>query len=148
MLKKWTAILLAASLGLSAGCWDRQEVEESFVTIAAGVDTCPGNKLRFTEQIPLPPPEAKGKATRTEKTAPTGPSFVTISTVADTFTDGARKVHLNTPRPLWQHAACYVFGENFSRQGFAGEIDWLQRNRQIRKIGYVLSPEMQLFQKS
>lgn len=138
MLKKWTAILLAASLGLSAGCWDRQEVEESFVTIAAGVDTCPGNKLRFTEQIPLPPPEAKGKATRTEKTAPTGPSFVTISTVADTFTDGARKVHLNTPRgPLWQHAACYVFGENFSRQGFAGEIDWLQRNRQIRKIGYI-----------
>ena len=135
VLKKWVTILLVASLGFSTGCWNRQEVEEGFVAVAVGVDTFPETSC-VSPNKSLPPPEAKGK-TKTKKAAPPGPNFVTVSTVADTFTDGARKVHLNTPRgPLGQHAACYVFGENFSRQGLAGEIDWLIRNRQIRKIGY------------
>ncbi|NLU50928.1 MAG: Ger(x)C family spore germination protein [Syntrophomonadaceae bacterium] len=138
MLRKPAALLLAASLCFSAGCWDRREVNESFIAIAVGVDSYPGNKLRFTEQIPLPIPKGKGNTTKTEKTVPAGPRFVTVSTVADTFTDGARKAHLTTPRsPLWQHSACYVFGEKFSRRGFSGEVDWLLRNRQIRKIGYM-----------
>lgn len=137
MHRKSVIMLLCFCLLLSSGCWDRKEINESFITIAVGVDTYPGNKLQFTEQIPIPPAKPKITALR-GSAAIKRASFLTVSTVGSSFTEGARKVHLQIPRaPLWQHATCYLFSEDFARKGFSGEVDWLYRNRNIRKIGYM-----------
>ena len=146
VLKKWVTILLVASLGFSTGCWNRQEVEEGFVAVAVGVDTFPGNKLRFTEQISLPPPEAKGK-TKTKRLPPPVPTLSPFHGSRYLYRRGSESAFKHPRGPPWQHAACYVFGETFPA-GLGGRNRLVNQKPSNSKIGYFLSPEMPPFQKS
>ncbi|ADI01082.1 MAG TPA: Ger(x)C family spore germination protein [Syntrophothermus lipocalidus] len=137
MTRKYLILLVVlVSLGSVSGCWDSREINDNFVVVAIGWDAAAKRHLMFTEQIAEMPPQA-GKQ-KGAKTARSSPTFVTVSRDGRSLTEGPRNVHLRQPRsPLWQHAYCYLLGEDLCRQGLSGAVDYFLRNRNIRKTGYL-----------
>ena len=129
MRKRWLACLLILITVVTAGCWDRVELNQTTLAVAVGLDSWPGDRLLFTVQLP-----------NTKQTAgqPPSPPFFTVSTTGETFTTAGRNIMLKNPRSiLWQHWSANIWGEDLARRGLSGLVDELARNRNVRKTGDV-----------
>ncbi|NSW81736.1 MAG: Ger(x)C family spore germination protein [Syntrophothermus sp.] len=130
MKKNWLLVLFIPVMIITGGCWDRTELNQTNLAIAVGLDDLPGDRLRFTVQIPV--------SQKTPGQTPPSPPFVVVSTTGETFTTAGRNIMLKNPRSiLWQHWSANVWGESLARRGLAGLVDEFARNRNVRKTGDV-----------
>lgn len=123
MNRPWLLIILIIAL-LLPGC-ESTEINKTSIPLGLGVDY-QDKKIVFTTQLANPSSPEKG--------AGQGPQFEVISADGATVSEAARRMMLsNSKLPLWSHSALMLFGENFAQNDMALFMDFVARNRFVRK---------------
>lgn len=136
-MKKRSA-LAALALGqllLTAGCWDRVEVNDMALVIATGLDEAAGGKLRLSVQI-FVPKQGGGSETVGGNDSAGGGSAQTIvkEATGDSIADAVSRLQTTLSRRLsWEHNEVFIFGEKRLARGIEDDMDYLLRSRQTRE---------------
>lgn len=145
--KVTTAIGLVILLSISAGCWNRREIETLGFVVAAGVDTPLGpthwdspnvddeieRRLQLTVQIMKP----SGMSTGERGTTLERP-FLTVSITGRTFFECVRALSEVSPRSLyWPHNRWLLLGEEYAKGGVARVLDFWERDQETRRRAVV-----------
>lgn len=121
---------------LITGCWDRTEVDELAIVIGVGIDRIPGNEpILLTVQIVNP---ATIKSTTKEDGA-AGKTFIVLESQGKSFFDAIRNLSKLSPRRLFfSHNKIVVLGKDFAKLGIAEVMDYMDRDREFRRINWIL----------
>ena len=122
-MKKLTIALLLLIFCLS-GC-GKIEMNRAAIPLAFGTDF-KNNKIVISVQIakPISPGTAAGN----------GPQFTVITASGRTFSEASRNTSLYfSSIPLWSHVQVAILGENMAKDGITPLVDFLIRNRFVRK---------------
>ncbi|MDD3270376.1 MAG: Ger(x)C family spore germination protein [Syntrophomonadaceae bacterium] len=123
-MKKALLLVLLTTTLLLAGC-ETIEINKASIPLGFGTDY-KDKRIIFTSQLANPRSPEAG--------AGQGPQFVVVSADGDTVAEAARKITLsNSQTPLWGHASLLLFSENFARNDMALFMDFVARNRFVRK---------------
>lgn len=123
MKKTVMLTLLAFSLSLT-GC-GVTEINKASIPLGFGTDY-KDNRIIFTSQLANP--------SSPEQSAGQGPQFTVVSADGATISEAARKISLSTSQtPLWSHSSLLLFSESFARHDMALFMDFVARNRFVRK---------------
>ncbi|MGE5390639.1 MAG: Ger(x)C family spore germination protein [Deltaproteobacteria bacterium] len=122
-MKKILLLLLLLPVLLMAGC-GTVEINKSSIPLGFGADY-QNNKIIFTTQIANPSSPGKGAGE---------PQFTVQSTTGSTVAEAARRVSLsNSQFPLWSQSSLMLWGEDLARSDLALFMDFVSRNRFVRK---------------
>lgn len=127
-----SALLIAlAATGLLTGCWDRVEVSELGVVIAAAIDKAEAGGIELTVALSVParisPPGVLGGGPQTQ------PPATTLAAQGRTVAECVARLQDALPRRLyWAHIDAIVFGEEIAREGIGPLLDFFQRIREPR----------------
>ncbi|RCX13282.1 spore germination protein KC [Fontibacillus phaseoli] len=122
-------LTLAASFLLS-GCWNRRELNELGIAVAAGVDKV-GDKYRLSVQIAIP-----GQVASKKVGSPQAPATL-FTSEGDTLFEAARRMSQSSPRKIYfAHLRMFIIGESLARQGIAEVLDLLFRDHEFRTDFY------------
>ncbi|UOF89589.1 Ger(x)C family spore germination protein [Fodinisporobacter ferrooxydans] len=123
-------ILLGCSLFGLAGCWDRVEVNDLAISMAASIDSAPGGKIRYSKQIAIP--GRMGGGTGGPPTSQ-GPPYTVLSAVGVDMKDAMQNIQKKLSRRLFlAHRRLFLIGEPLARKGIKDQIDEMSRNPQTR----------------
>ncbi|UOF88858.1 Ger(x)C family spore germination protein [Fodinisporobacter ferrooxydans] len=127
----WIVSVLSLFL---TGCWDQVEVNDLALVMAAGMDTAPEGKIRFTYQIAIP----KGGGQATQQ-SPGKETFFADSGVGFDDRDATQTIQEKLSRKIFlSHRRILIIGEQLARQGIQPYLDKLSRDRNSRLNTYVL----------
>lgn len=116
-------LMLLAALMVS-GC-GTTEINKSSIPLGFGADY-QNHKIIFTTQLAIP--------SSPEKAAGNEPQFIVQSTSGTTVAEAARRVSLsNSQYPLWSQSSLMLWGEDLARSDLAIFMDFVSRNRFVRK---------------
>lgn len=122
LLFSWALVLIMMS---ASGC-QALDVQDTAIAIGAAADW-KDEEFIVSAQVAKPVTQEQG-------TSPEEAQFEVISEQGKSVSDAARRISLTLPRiPLWFHASTLVLGEDISKQRLAEMVDFLARNRNIRK---------------
>lgn len=123
---------------ITAGCWDRQEIENTAFVMAVGVDKAePPDRFKLTVEIAIPSQLSNVGATSQDEQRPT--NWIVTST-GETIYDAVRNFTHQLPRqPQWYDLRLVVYGEELARDyGIHEALDLLDRNIEPRRQAWVL----------
>ncbi len=122
-------LLLLFSLFFTAGCWNNLEVNETAEAEGMVFDL-DGDQPSFSVQLAKPLTKDQAGSASAEP--------VNITQTGRTYTEAARKLVLSLPRlPIWAHAGVVIFGEELASSDLARAVDFIARNRNVRKSALV-----------
>lgn len=122
-MKKLLLSLLILPALLMPGC-GTVEINRSSIPLGFGADYR-NNRIIFTTQIAIPSSPSKGSS---------GPQFIVQSSNGATVAEAARRVSLsNSQYPLWSQSSIMLWGEDLARSDLALFMDFVSRNRFVRK---------------
>ncbi|ABI67434.1 conserved hypothetical protein [Syntrophomonas wolfei subsp. wolfei str. Goettingen G311] len=124
-MKKSFLLLFLLLLGFNPGC-GVTELDKASIPLGLGVDV-DGEQIVVSTELasPISPEQIESSS---------GPDFYVISGRGPTVVEAARKITLQIPRnPLWSHTNTMIIGEKLARQDMALFMDFLSRNRYVRK---------------
>lgn len=133
--------MMARALGVflllfSAGCWDRQEIEERTSVVAMALDQSREDKglLRLTVQIPIPKKIAGSGASGGGGGG--GREAVRVmSATGHTLTEASRNLQKRLNQEIFYgHTRVIAVGEDLAREGINTVVDALRRTPQIRRL--------------
>ncbi|MGG6309446.1 Ger(x)C family spore germination protein [Paenibacillus macerans] len=133
MIRK-TAILMLILIvaSLLAGCWNRKELNELGIAVAAGVDK-EGDRYQLTLQVVDP-----GQVTA-QKGASGGAPATLYTSEGDTIFEAARRITQISPRKIYlSHLRLYLIGESLAKQGIGQMLDLLSRDHEVRTDFYLV----------
>ncbi len=108
------------------GCWDRQEINNLAIVLAAGIDQAPGDKIRLTLQIARP--KAFGGGGEQAGGAPQENNVWVISQTGKTVLEAQRYLEAKISRSIyWGHTVILVFGENIAKEGVRKATNFFTR---------------------
>lgn len=123
-MKRILLIMVLLPALLVTGC-GTTEINKSSIPLGFGADY-KNHKIVFTTQIAIPSSPEKG--------AGSGPQFIVQSATGTTVTEAARRVSLsNSQYPLWSQSSLMLWGEDLARSDMALFMDFVSRNRFVRK---------------
>lgn len=129
----WFSFLL-----ISAGCWDRQEIEERTSVVAMALDRSKGDKdlLRLSVQIPIPKKIAGSGAGGGGQGGGGGSEAVRImSATGNTLSEATRNLQKRLNQEIFYgHTRVIAIGEDLAREGIDSVMDALRRTPQIRRL--------------
>ncbi|GJM82919.1 hypothetical protein HMSSN139_54150 [Paenibacillus sp. HMSSN-139] len=133
MVRKTAVIMLFCIVAaLLAGCWNRRELNELGIAVAAGVDK-EGDRYRLTVQVVDP-----GQVTA-QKGASGGAPATLYTSEGDTILEAARRITQISPRKIYlSHLRVYLIGESLAKQGIGQVLDLLTRDHEIRTDFYLV----------
>ncbi len=124
-MRKVLLLLVLLLLAINSGCEGR-DLEKSVIPLGLGVDV-------DQEQIVVSA-ELAGNQTPEATEPSTGPDFYVVSGHGPSVAEAARNIMLEIPRqPLWSHLNTVIIGEKLARRDMALFMDFLSRNRNVRK---------------
>lgn len=131
-------LLLALSLLLLAGCWDRTEINDVAFVVSSAVDLEENGKVRMTVMVPLPGQmggaTGGGGGTAGEK------SYYLDSETGNTFREAQAKLQERMSRRMFfGHRRTLVVGEEVARRGIRDLFDSSPRNSENRMSTYVVA---------
>lgn len=129
-LKKLLALMLIVSLLFTAGCWDREELEELAYVLAMGIDYLPAeDKIEVTTAIIRPLNVAGGEQGGQGDME----TFRLITTKGDTLSTAIEQQNAFLARRLYfAHNEVVIIGENLARRGLHPVLDRFVRERDLR----------------
>ncbi|MGZ7444015.1 Ger(x)C family spore germination protein [Paenibacillus sp. TH7-28] len=133
MRKNMAALILLLSIVLLiTGCWNRKELNELGIAVAAGVDM-EGGRYRLTVQVVDP-----GQVTA-EKGASGGAPATLYTTQGDSVFEAARRLTQISPRKIYfSHLRIFLIGESLARQGIGQPLDFIFRDHEFRPDFYLV----------
>lgn len=136
-------VVLGVLLSVSAGCWNRREIETLGFVVAAGVDTSLGathwdspgvdgefeRRMQFTAQIMKPSAIVAGERSQTLERP-----FWVASVTGRTFLECVRSLSEASPRILyWPHNRWLLLGEEYAKGGVVRVLDFWERDQETRR---------------
>ncbi len=139
-MKRNIALLFLVLLSFSAGgCWDRRELSELAIILAAGLDRTPDGKIELTLQLARPAAFAGGAAPEGGGGRAPAPGTVwVVSATGETVFDAQRNLALQVCRHFsWTHCILIVFGEELARHGVRDVTNYFHRQPGPRETMWV-----------
>ncbi|MBW7477062.1 Ger(x)C family spore germination protein [Paenibacillus oenotherae] len=143
-------LLRSAALALSfsliavllAGCWDRTEINDLAIVLAAGIDSPgEGKDYLLSAQVFVPRQSSGGKAGGSSETTPGGVTVVKSATGSNLAEAMIRLQTKISRHVFWGHCETVVIGENAAKRGLRQYLDFLLRYAQFREHAYVYMSE-------
>jgi len=117
---------------LLSGCWNRRELNELAIAVAAGVDWVDG-RYRLTVQVAIP-----GQVTAKRSGGPQAPATL-YTAEGDTIFEAARRMTQISPRKIYfSHLRMFLMDEAMAREGIAKVLDLLSRDHEFRPDFYLV----------
>jgi spore germination protein KC len=136
MRRRLLLTLLILSLTVLPGCWDRTEINDLGIAIAASVDLTPDNKVLFSEQVYIPSPLGMGGEGNPGETG--GTHYHVFSGIGDDIREAHKDLQKQMSRRLFiADRNLYLISETVARRGIQPYIDELVRNPQSRMRTHV-----------
>jgi len=118
--------LLSFSFLISAGCWNRREIETLGFVIAVGIDPSQKGFLVSTQ--------VANTAVLTKQGVTNAPNFFVYSDAGKTVFDAVRTATHSSPNKLfWSHTKVLVVGEELARKGLKPALDFFARDAEERR---------------
>lgn len=118
-------LLLLISVFLCCPGCGMVEVNDTAITVGLGADLR-DEQILISAQLAKPVSPEQGSSE--------GPQFLTVTGSGPTATEAARSISLSFPRTmLWPHASLFILGEDLAKKDVASIIDFMARNRNIRR---------------
>ncbi|MBP1989971.1 Ger(x)C family spore germination protein [Paenibacillus eucommiae] len=130
--------LIFLTLPLVSGCWDRSEVTDMALVMAAGIDQEEHNQVKLSAQIYLPAVGTQSANTQEGKDSNGSNSGQTLVTSAVGISLADAMSHLQeriSRRLFWGHNDVYVFGKQRAEAGIADDLDFILRFSSMRERG-------------
>ncbi|CAG7645760.1 Ger(x)C family spore germination protein [Paenibacillus allorhizosphaerae] len=128
-LKFLLLIPYACSVLLLTGCWDRTEVNDLAIIMAAGLDKKTEKTVELSVQV-FVPKSSKTGGEELASASSAGGTGQTLVRAAEGYTlaDAISKLQEKLPRIIfWGHAEIFIFGEQIAKEGLSEHIDFLAR---------------------
>ncbi|WP_435923590.1 Ger(x)C family spore germination protein [Paenibacillus sp. DYY-L-2] len=133
-MKRWfvlPTLFLTVSLMLT-GCWNRRELNDLAIAVAAGVDNV-DNRYRLTVQVVVP-----GQVASKQTGANRSPATL-FTSEGDTIFEAARRMTQISPRKIYfSHLRIFLISESLAEQGMAKTLDLLSRDHEFRTDFYII----------
>lgn len=127
--------LLVICCLLSAGCWDREELSDLAIILAAGIDADPAG-VELTVQV-VRPAAFGGGAERQGGQAQENDIWV-VSEKGRTVYEARRMLKKKVPRQIyWGHNIIMVVGEDIAREGLRNVTNFFSRFPRARETTWV-----------
>lgn len=140
-MKKLALAMILVFLALTpSGCWDRRELDNLSIMMAAGIDKAKtGGKIALTTQI-LKPAEARAPTGGMGGVGGGSPEAVWVTTsTGQTIFEAVRNFNFKIDRrPFWSHMRILIIGEDMARDGVAPLLDWFERYHESRRLIWVM----------
>jgi len=131
-------ILACALLIPITGCWDRVEVNDLALVMAAGIDTKTDRTIELSIQVYVPRAAATGGMGGTSNQVSKGGQTLVHSATGTTISDAMSKLQSRLPRRIfWGHNEVFIFGEAEAKKGIRSHIDFITREPQVRGNAYL-----------
>ncbi|MED4205001.1 Ger(x)C family spore germination protein [Neobacillus mesonae] len=114
------------------GCWDRAEVNDLALILAAGMDKGKNENIELSALIFIPSPQQSGQESGISSGSSSGKSFVRSAegeTVADAM---ARLQEALTREIFWGQNEVLLIGEKLAQEGINDQIDFWMRHSEPR----------------
>lgn len=134
--KAYRLLVILMILGLTTGCWDRQEMDDLALVMATGLDLTDDGQLEISLQIALPTgiPSAVSAGSSGKK------SHIVVSAKGTSTSDIMGKLQQQLSRTLYfGHRGITVIGEQYARHGVNQALDALIRSPEHRFNSYVIT---------
>jgi spore germination protein KC len=133
LMNKWKAscliLLLLFPLFFTTGCWNQLEVNET-VEAEGLVFDLDGDQPSLSVQLSKPLTQGQSGSASAQP--------LNITETGRTFSEAARRMMLGLARlPTWAHAGTIIIGNNLASQDLARVVDFIARNRNVRKSALV-----------
>ncbi|KEO79519.1 Ger(x)C family spore germination protein [Paenibacillus polymyxa] len=126
-------ILVLAILFILAGCWNRVELNELWVTAATGVDMMDDGQWMMSYQIIVPSAIASGTGGGSGGTSQ--PASHVLSVKSKTYNQALSYSNLETSRRIYiAHNRVIYIGKRAAEQGMDRLIDFYLRNTEAREM--------------
>lgn len=124
-----------AALGMTAalltGCWDRSELNDLALVMAAGFDQAESGRILLSAQIYVP--KAGGSGQDRSKGSAQGQTMVK-TVEGETLADAIGNLQMQLSREIfWGHGEVFIFGEERARNGIEKDLNLLLHARQLRE---------------
>lgn len=133
--------LLAGTMPMT-GCWDRKEVNNLSVIMAAGIDKAGEDQIELSVQVYNPRAAGGGQQQgMKESGSGSGGDGQTIvrSEIGTTLADAMSKLQEKLPRQIfWGHGEIFIIGEELAKNGLREHIDFLLRSPEVRDNADIL----------
>ncbi|WP_372632712.1 Ger(x)C family spore germination protein [Cohnella sp.] len=129
--------LLCLPLFLLSGCWDRTEVNDLALIMAAGIDKKSESSIELSVQIFIPKASGGGGGVgggMGNGGGGGGEQTLVRSQEGVTIADAMAKLQAKIPRKIfWGHGEVFIIGEKLARDGIREHADFLMRNPETRE---------------
>lgn len=131
-------LLLLLGLTVLPGCWDRTEIDDLGIAIAASVDLTPDNKVLFSEQVYIPSPLGMGGSEGIAGDSG-GTHYHVFSGVGDDIRAAHKDLQKQMSRRLFiADRNLYLISDKVAQIGIQPYIDELVRNPESRMRTHVV----------
>lgn len=125
-------LLICLTSMVLSGCWDRAEVNDLALILAAGMDKGKKNNVELSVLIFIPQPQQSGQGSEMSSGNSGGQSFVRSAegnTIADAM---ARLQEALTREIFWGQNEVLLIGDKLARKGIIDQIDFWMRHSKPR----------------
>ncbi|GAB7388764.1 Ger(x)C family spore germination protein [Bacillaceae bacterium] len=123
-----------------AGCWDKREINDLALVLAAGIDKKKDKTIELSVQLAVPQAMGGGQQGMGSGVGGGGEGRTVIVGTADGVTvfDAMSKLQEKIPRRIfWGHNRVIVIGEEMAREGIGPQLDFFVRYVQPRLRAYL-----------
>lgn len=130
--RRVVAFVLALSLVLLTGCWDRTELNELAIVLASGSDWSEDGQYELSDQIVVP---AQLSSSQTSSGGQ-GKGYLVVWDQGHDLLDAAQKLQSRLARKIFLgHRRAIFFGERLAKHGLSHVMDEYTRNPDLRLRG-------------
>ncbi|MFD0677545.1 MULTISPECIES: Ger(x)C family spore germination protein [unclassified Paenibacillus] len=134
-IRSMLLLVIGAASCLLSGCWDRMEVNDMAIILAAGIDQGAHNEVELSLQVFIPASGNSSVMTQDSRKS-SGRGEQTLVSVAKGTSLADAVSHLQerlSRRLFWGHNKIFVFGKQRAEAGVKDDLDFLLRYVEMRE---------------
>lgn len=115
------------------GCWDRAEVNDLALILAAGVDKSQNENIELSALIFIPSPKQSGQEAGMSGGSSSGRRSFVRSAEGETVADAMARLQESLTREIfWGQNEVLLIGEKLAKEGISDQIDFWMRHSEPR----------------
>src|SRR5579875_3613234 len=138
IIKSNELCLLIFIIMLLSGCWDRQELNDLALIMAAGFDIKSDHKIELSVLVFIPKGGGSQQGMDVSGEIGGGEQTLVRSAEGVTIADAMSKLQEILPRKIfWGHTDVFIFNEDLAKKGVSKQVDFIMRHPQLRERGQI-----------